>query len=108
MASCASPEQEDTMTPNVTWGVSAASTSFSHAGYQNANAMLRYYPRTSLGGFFLGGQSGVYHVSALHASRDFYGAGFELGYTWLLGPRDHLAVSLGAGMNRLFGGALKN
>jgi hypothetical protein len=37
-----------------------------------------------------------------------FGAGFELGYNWLLGAKKQLYVSLGAGADRLFGADLED
>jgi Protein of unknown function (DUF3575) len=66
---------------------------------------VRYYPRAAMDGFYLGGRAGVYHVSAID-SANFYGAGFELGYNWLLGRHDSVVIGMGAGVTRLFGGTL--
>jgi hypothetical protein len=74
--------------------------------------LVRYYPQgAALKGFFLGGRTGVYHVAHDDDRIDddqatFFGAGFELGYTWLMGRQQRIGVSLGAGANRLFGADL--
>ena len=87
-------------------GASTTFFSIDEIGYKNANGVLRYYPSAALHGFFLGGRTGVYRLSAVSESATFYGGGFELGYTWPLGRRQNIAVSMGAGVNRLFGGEL--
>ena len=105
-------EYERKLTPATTWGVSGSALDIEDFEYRNANALLRYYPQgAALKGFFLGLRSGVYHVSHDHpgdADATFAGAGFELGYTWLLGPSQRVAISLGAGANRLFGADLED
>lgn len=100
-------EYERKLTPNVTWGAAGAFFSLDSIDYKNASGVLRYYPSEALHGFFLGGRTGVYRLSAVSESATFYGAGFELGYTWLLGRHQNVVVSLGAGVNRLFGGELE-
>jgi len=57
-------------------------------------------------GFYIGGSAGVYHVSLASAAGTFFGAGPEIGYSWLLGKKDNIGVSLGIGATRLFGGNL--
>jgi hypothetical protein len=102
-------EFERALTPSSTWGASASwfSLDADAFDYVNANAIARYYPSgAALRGFYLGGRGGVYRVSDAAASAVFFGAGFELGYTWLLGAREHVGISLGAGATRLFGGEL--
>jgi len=104
-------EYERRLTPATTWGVSGSMLDIHDFEYRNANALLRYYPQgAALKGFFLGGRTGVYHVSHDDASSDndatAFGAGFEIGYTWLMGPNQRVGVSIGAGANRLFGSDL--
>jgi hypothetical protein len=100
-------EYERKLTPNATWGASGSFFSIDGFDYQNANAIVRYYPREALAGFFVGGRFGVYHASDVRDDDGTaLGAGFELGYTWLPGRTKNVAVSIGAGVNRLFGGDL--
>jgi hypothetical protein len=70
-----------------TLGTSASYFSFDDADYVNANALFRYYPREAFRGFYLGGRSGVYRVSARGQSAIAFGAGPELGYDWLAARR---------------------
>ena len=99
-------EYERKLTPNLTWGVASSFFSVDEIGYKNASGVVRYYPSAALHGFFVGGRTGVYRLSAVSESATFFGGGFELGYAWLLGPKQNVAVSMGAGVNRLFGGDL--
>jgi hypothetical protein len=105
-------EYERKLTAATTWGVSGSMLDVDTFEYGAANALLRYYPQgAALKGFFLGARTGVHHVSNEDASEDdeatFVGAGFEIGYTWLMGQNQHVAISLGAGANRLFGADLE-
>jgi hypothetical protein len=105
-------EYERKLTPAATWGVSGSMFDFDLFEYRNANALVRYYPQgAALKGFFLGGRAGVYHVAHDDDGVDddeatFFGAGFELGYTWLMGRNQRIGLSLGAGASRLFGSDL--
>lgn len=75
--------------------------------YISGNALVRYYPQgRALSGFYFGGRTGVYDVDGGGGSEVFFGAGFEIGYTWLLGESRNFQLSLGAGASRLFGGTL--
>ena len=99
-------DYEHQMTGNSTWGATAAHLSIDDFGYRNINATLKYYPRAAMDGFFIGARTGLYHVNGIGRSANFYGAGFELGYNWLLGRKENVVVSIGGGMTRLFGGDL--
>jgi hypothetical protein len=75
--------------------------------YISGNALARYYPQgRALSGFYFGGRTGIYDVNDGGGTEVFFGAGFEIGYTWLLGPNRNFQLSLGAGASRLFGGTL--
>jgi len=102
-------EYERRIGPTTTWGASTSWFSLDHGDfdYVNGNALFRYYPQANaLTGFFLGGRGGVYHISDGRAGSVFYGAGFEIGYDWLLGTRRNVGLSIGVGATRLFGGDL--
>ena len=105
-------EYERVFTPAATWGVSGSMFDWDDFEYRNANLLARYYPQENAPeGVFLGGRMGVYHVASDDAAdRDatFAGAGFEIGYTWLLGRRERIAISIGGGANRLFAGDLED
>ena len=67
----------------------------------------RYYPNQALHGFFVGGRLGVTHIDSGSKSGTGYSLGFELAYSWLLGEEERLGLSLGGGLNRIFGGDLE-
>ncbi len=97
------------MTPSTTWGVSAAKVvGFGDdVDYASGAGTIRYYPAgVALRGFYIGGRGAVYHISDGIDSGNYFGAGFEIGYDWLLGSRQNVGLSLGLGATRLFGGGL--
>lgn len=74
------------------------------ADYYSGRAFWRYYPSGAPAGFFFGLDAGVTGLDETGDSHTVLGAGFELGYNWLLGTRRNFYLSLGAGADRLFGG----
>lgn len=113
VASWFNVEYERKLTRTTTWGMSASMWDlFDRFEYRNAQALFRFYPQgRALDGIFLGVRAGVHHVSAgnpsdLSDGGTYGGAGFEIGYTWLIGASDRVGLSIGAGASRLFGGGL--
>ena len=99
-------EFERKITPSSTWGVSGSFLGVDDVDFASANALWRYYPQgAALTGVFLGARAGVYRGSADGQSHAVFGVGFEVGYTWLLGSRRNVGLSLGAGLTRLVGGS---
>ena len=78
--------------------------------YLNARAFYRYYPRAAFEGFYVGLDGGITSLDETDTNdtHTVFGAGFELGYNWLLGARKKLYLSLGAGADRLFGSGLED
>ena len=83
--------------------------------FTSVSVLYRYYPQGHvLRGFFFGGRLGYYGVTAQEdftgdeESGNFFGAGIDIGYNWLLGAEEKFAVSLGIGAVRLFGGDLED
>ena len=77
--------------------------------YQSVNAIYRYYPQgAALTGFYFGPRAGIFRVEDGLDEATVFGAGFELGYNWLLGADANFAIGLGIGASRLFGGDLDN
>lgn len=107
MAKWFNADYERKITPTMTWGVSGSYLSGDDFDYGRASVLVRFYPqRAALTGFYLGGQSGLYRISDVGEHEHLYGAGIDIGYAWLLGPKRNVAVSLGFGMSRVFGGGL--
>jgi hypothetical protein len=102
-------EFERTFTPSSTWGVSTSFLSVDDVEYGSLNALFRYYPQgAGFRGFFLGGRAGYYHLSDEGESGSAFGLGFEIGYTWLLGARRNVGLSLGAGLTRIIAGDIQD
>jgi hypothetical protein len=76
------------------------------ADYYSGRAFWRYYPNGAYAGFFFGVDVGITGLKESGDSHTVMGAGFELGYNWLLGARRNFYISIGAGADRLFGGDL--
>ncbi len=76
------------------------------ARYFSGRGFWRYYPTRAFEGFFFGLDGGVTGYSDEGDDATVLGAGFELGYGWLLGAKRNFYVSLDAGADRLFGGDL--
>lgn len=75
--------------------------------YMSVNATYRFYPQgAALTGFYFGPKAGIHRVDDLTQDAVVFGAGFELGYNWLLGVDRNFAIGLGLGASRLFGGDL--
>jgi len=106
-------EYERKLTPATTWGAEGSFLNIGGFDYRSANVLVRFYrQRVALTGFFIGGHAGVHHVavgvdnSVDAPSASFFGAGIDIGYSWLLGPKRNVGVSVGLGAERLFGGTL--
>jgi hypothetical protein len=68
------------------------------------NAIFRFYPQgTAFKGLYLGGRTGAYYVNDFEDNGTFFGAGLEIGYTWLMGSNKNWYLGLGAGVTRIFG-----
>jgi len=100
-------EYQRRMTRATTWSASVSwfSRDQEDFDYVSGGGAVRYYPSgRAMQGFYIGGRGSVYRVSDRVESGAFFGAGFEIGYDWLLGDRQNVGVSLGIGATRLFGG----
>lgn len=76
------------------------------ADYFSGRGFWRYYPNGANRGFFFGLDAGITGLKETGDSHTVFGAGFELGFNWLLGTRRNFYISLGVGADRLFGGDL--
>ena len=75
-------------------------------GYYSGRLFWRYYPTSAFKGFFFGVGAGATSLDGNGDNATVMGAGFDLGYSWLLGKKQNFYISLGAGADRLFGGDL--
>jgi len=116
-------EYERKITPSVTLGVEAAHNTWME--YSNVELLARFYPQgEALKGFYLGARAGGFGIEvtdytyqAPTSPRDprsyppnpivttrrevFPGVGLEVGYNWLLGREQRVAIGLGFGLSRL-------
>lgn len=104
-------EYERKLGAGLTFGASASN--FGALDQSNAAALLRWYPEQSaLDGFYLGARAGAYRFKTRTYELRSYredntvvpGVGVELGYNWLLGPRQNVRVGTGFGLTRMIGG----
>ena len=101
-------EYERKIGPAITLGGSASH--FGDLDLSDATVMLRWYPQQKpLDGLYLGLRAGAFGFKSYtydlrsHRERDTVapGAGIELGYNWLLGPRQNVSVGTGLSMTRI-------
>ena len=121
-------EYERKIGPATTLAVSGSH--FADLDLTNAALVLRWYPqRAALDGFFLGARAVALGVATYdyeyptspakanpsdpsrrpypisHRRTRFHpGAGLEVGYNWLLGPRQNVSIGLGFGLTRILPG----
>ena len=100
-------EYERKIRHNASIGFTASYITPGNDSLGTANAIFRFYPKgTAFKGFYVGGRTGAYRVNDFDDNGTFFGAGLELGYTWLMGARQNWYVGLGIGFTRIFGGDL--
>ena len=96
-------EYERALSSTSTAGVGGSTIRLNDERYLNADVFWRYYPSaTPFRGFTLGAKLGITAVG----DNAYLGYGADVNYSWLLGPRDNLYVSLGFGLKRLVGNDL--
>jgi hypothetical protein len=102
-------EYERKLTNTMTVGVSGSTWGLGDAALQRFNALFRFYPQgAALTGVYLGGRGGMAHVSEAGESAHAFAMGVEIGYSWLFGSKRNVGLSIGGGVDRLFGGDLDN
>jgi hypothetical protein len=90
------------------------------ATYSGGDLTLRLFPQENApGGLFFGGRLGMRQVEETVTdglfgpgetttdTASFAAAGFEIGFTYLFGVKQNYALSVGAGVVKLFGGDLE-
>ena len=69
--------------------------------YVNADVFWRFYPSGNpLNGWAFGVKAGITTVTD-HST--YFGYGFDVNRSWLLGPEDNFYVGVGFGLKRLYG-----
>jgi len=97
-------EYERKIQPGTSLGFTASYATPSDERLGAANAILRFYPQgTAFKGFYVGGRTGAYYVNDIDDDGVFFGAGVEIGYTWLLGANKNWYIGMGGGVTRIFG-----
>ena len=97
-------EYERKLRPSTSLGFTASYATPWDERIGAANAIFRFYPQgTAFKGLYLGGRTGAYFVDDIDDNGVFFGAGVEIGYTWLLGANKNWYIGLGAGVTRIFG-----
>ena len=104
-------EYERKLGTATTFGASASH--FGELDLSNAAVLVRWYPQqVALEGFYLGARAGAFGFktytydlrSYREETRVLPGAGVELGYNWLLGPKHNVSVGTGFGLTRIASG----
>jgi hypothetical protein len=98
-------EYERKLTESVTVGASASTFRLTDDDLQRFNALVRYYPQeAALTGAFIGARAGIARVDYGVDNANAFGIGVEIGYSWLFGAKRNVGLSIGGGVDRLFGG----
>jgi len=100
-------DYERKISPAVTLGASASYLPVGGFDYGRASVHARFYPqRAALTGFYVGAQAGGHRAGSKRDHGVFFGAGVDVGYAWLFGPKRDVGLTIGFGATRLFGGDL--
>ena len=98
-------EYERKFRANTTLGFTTSYATPDGGSFATGNAIIRLYPQgIALKGFYIGGRTGAYYLNDDDDNGTYFGAGVEVGYTWLMGSRKNWYLGMGAGVTRLFGG----
>jgi hypothetical protein len=96
-------EYERKVSAATTAGISASSFFIGEGdgSMRRANAFVRFYPqRAALNGLFIGVRAGVVWNRPTGGNGSAVTAGAEVGRTWLYGPEQNVAFSVGFGLDR--------
>lgn len=106
-------EYEHVVAPSQTLGAAGSYVTFDDGDetYTSGSVFYRYYPAGAApAGFFFGGRFGMTSISdeeeGITTDGSAFGIGIDIGYTWLIGAPRRMALSLGIGAIRYFGGDL--
>ena len=94
-------EYERVVMESTTAGVGGSYVSIDDDNYVNADVFMRFYPQgRPLDGWAFGAKAGITNVPD---NGTFFGAGFDVNRSWLLGSNENFYVGVGFGLKRLFG-----
>ena len=100
-------EYERRLGASTTFGFTGSYATPDRDSFGAANAIFRFYPQgVAFKGLYFGGRTGAYYVNDLDDDGVFFGAGLEIGYSWLMGKNKNWYLGMGAGVTRIFGGDL--
>ncbi len=95
-------EYERKLSDSQTFGVSGSRFDLGNGELDRGTIFYRYYPQqAALTGTYLGARVGVMRGGAPRSSHSALSGGVEIGYSWLLGPRRNVGLSIGAGVDRI-------
>lgn len=94
-------EYERVVGESTTAGVGGSTISSDTERYANADLFVRYYPTGKpLDGWAFGVKAGITSVTDYAT---YFGYGFDVNRSWLLGKKNNFYVGLGFGLKRLVG-----
>ena len=93
-------EYERVIGESTTAGVGGSSYFGATDPYVNSDVFLRLYPQGNpLDGWAFGVKAGLTHVGD---EGTFFGAGFDVNHSWLMGKRENFYVGIGFGLKRIY------
>ena len=94
-------EYERVVSQSATAGVGGSFITRDDVDYVNADAFFRFYPQGDpLDGWAFGAKAGITKIDDIGS---YFGFGFDVNRSWLLGPNDNFYVGVGLGLKRLVG-----
>jgi len=103
-------EFERAIGETLTFAIGGSSWAVDDDSYLNGDLILRFYPQgVPLRGFSVGVKAGITRYDTEGSSfepaltENYFGVGFDVGHSWLLGRNDNFYIGVGLGLKRLFG-----
>ena len=94
-------EYERVVSESATAGVGGSYFTAEDIDYLNADAFFRFYPQGDpLDGWAFGAKAGLTSIDNVGS---YFGFGFDVNRSWLLGRNDNFYVGVGIGLKRLMG-----
>lgn len=94
-------EYERVVGESATLGVGGSFFTNDDVDYINADVFYRYYPSARpMRGWSFGGKTGITRVPD---DGTYFGLGFDVNHSWLVGANENFYVGIGFGLKRLFG-----
>lgn len=104
-------EYERVVSKSATAGFGGSTFPSGGDNYINADVFWRFYPEgTPLEGWAFGAKAGVTRFSAnsdvdgTKETSTFFGAGFDVNRSWIMGPSENFYVGIGFGLKRIYVG----